>query len=362
MKLSEFNYNLPKELIAQKPISPRDHSRLLFLDRKNKAIKHRKFYNIEKYLNKGDVIVLNNSKVIPARLYGHKKTGGKVELLLSKPINREESIWECILKIKNPKIGQNLEFDENLRGKIFKNYGEGLFKIKFNIDKGGLEKILKKIGDTPLPPYIKSSSFAKASADKEKTKNEYQTVYADNKKQGSIACPTAGLHFTRKLINKLKKKGIEFEFVTLHVGLGTFKAVKTKKIEDHKIHSEYAEVEERTIKNIVQAKKNGKRIIACGTTSIRTLETVIPKYLDSKFKIKPFFGEIDTFIYPGYKFKIIDGIITNFHLPKTTLLMLISAFISKDKKIGIKIIKNAYKEAIIQEYRFYSFGDAMVIL
>jgi len=360
MKLSEFNYNLPKNLIAQKPKIPRDHSRLLFLDRKNMEIKHKKFYEIEKYLKKGDVIVLNNSKVIPARLYGHKKTGGKIELLLSKPKSREDSVWECILRIKNPKIGMKLIFSHNLEGKILKDKNEGVFEIGFNQDERGFRKILNEIGDTPLPPYISRQQENKKT--KKQIKKEYQTIYADSKKEGSIACPTAGLHFTKKLINRLKGKGIKFEFITLHVGLGTFKAVKTEKIEDYKIHSEYAEVEEKTIRHIIEAKKNSKRIIACGTTSIRTLETVMPKYLDSKFKVKQFFGEINTFIYPGYKYKIIDGIITNFHLPKTTLLMLVSAFISEDKEDGIKVLKKAYQEAIDEKYRFYRFGDAMLII
>lgn len=360
MKLSEFDYNLPDNLIAQYPKSPRDHSRLLFLDRENYRIKHNKFYEIETYLKKGDIIVLNNSKVIPARLYGKKSTGGKLELLLSKPKSREDSVWECILRIKNPKISMKLFFEHNLEGKILKIKDEGIFEVKFNQDERGFRKILNEIGDTPLPQYISRQQENKIT--KKQIKKEYQTVYADSKKEGSIACPTAGLHFTKELINKLRKKGIKFEYITLHVGLGTFKAVKTNKIEDHKIHSEYAEVEEKTIRNIVKAKKEGRRIIACGTTSIRTLETVIPKYLKSNILIKPFFGEINTFIYPGYKFRIINGIITNFHLPKTTLLMLVAAFISESKKDGIKILKKAYQEAINKKYRFYSFGDAMLII
>lgn len=360
MKLLDFDYNLPKNLIAQKPAKPRDYSRLLVLNKKDGKILHESFFEIDKFLKKGDIMVLNNSKVIPARLYGHKITGGKVELLLSKPKSREESVWECILKIKNPKIDLEIIFDKNFKGKIIKNLGEGIFEIKFNIDSRGLRKKLEKIGDTPLPPYIKTQEHKNIKT-KKKIKNNYQTVYADPKKQGSIACPTAGLHFTKGLIKRLKKKGIQFEFVTLHVGLGTFKAVKTRNIKDHKMHSEYAEVNKRTIQNIIKAKKEGKRIIACGTTSIRTLETVLPKYLNNSSKIKSFSGEINTFVYPGYKFKIIDSVITNFHLPKTTLLMLVSAFISEDKKEGIKTLKKAYREAINKEYRFYSFGDAMLI-
>lgn len=360
MKLSEFNYKLPKELIAQQPVKPRDHSRLLVLNRNNSKAVHEKFYNIEKYFKKSDTIVLNNSKVFQARIFGRKNTGGKVELLLSKPKSGEESTWECILKIKNPKIGQEINFEQNLSGGIIKILGEGVFEIKFNTDNRGLKKILNKIGDTPLPPYIAKNQ--KNIETKNKIKKDYQTVYADNKKEGSIACPTAGLHFTKELINRLKKKGIKFEYVTLHVGLGTFKSVKSENIEDHQMHAEYAEVNKNTIKNILKAKEEERRIIACGTTSIRTLETVIPQYLKNKNNIKSFYGEINTFIYPGYKFKIIDGIITNFHLPKTSLMMLISAFISEDKKEGIKVLKKAYQEAINEKYRFYSFGDAMLIL
>jgi S-adenosylmethionine:tRNA ribosyltransferase-isomerase len=360
MKLSDFDYNLPKNLIAQHPVSPRDHSRLLILSRKNNKFAHEKFYKIEKYFKKGDIIVLNNSKVIPARIYGCKKTGGRVELLLSKPKRGEENIWECILKIKNPKINSELVFDKKLKGKILKILGEGIFEIQFNINKRGFKKIFEEIGDTPLPPYISRQQNSKIT--KKQIRKNYQTVYADSKKEGSIAAPTAGLHFTKNLIKRLEKRGIEFEFVTLHVGLGTFKAVKTDKIEDHKMQTEYAEVNKKTIQNIIKAKKENRRIIACGTTAIRTLETVLPKYLKNSSKIKSFAREINTFIYPGYKFKIVNGIITNFHLPKTTLLMLVSAFISEDKKEGIKTLKKAYLEAINKKYRFYSFGDAMLIL
>lgn len=360
MKLSDFNYNLPKNLIAQKPISPRDHSRLLVLNRENDKIIHDRFYNLENYLEKGDIIVLNNSRVIPARIYGRKETGGRLELLLSRPKNREEGIWECILKIKNPKIGQKLQFKENLSGKIIKNLGEGIFEIKFNTTNRGLRRILEKIGDTPLPPYVKAQEHKNIKAKKE-IRNKYQTVYASDKKEGSIACPTAGLHFTKELLSKLRKKGIDFEYITLHVGLGTFKAVKTKNIKKHHMHAEYAEMDKKIIQKLIKAKKKRKRIIACGTTSIRTLETVLPQYLKEEKTIKSFSGNISTFIYPGYKFKVIDGIITNFHLPKTTLMMLIAAFISKDEKRGIKILKKAYQEAIKKKYRFYSFGDAMLI-
>lgn len=356
MKIADFNYRLPKNLIAQRPTKPRDHSRLLVLNRESSKIIHDRFYNIENYLRKGDVVVLNNSKVIPARIYGEKETGGAVELLLSKEL--DNNIWECILKIKNAQVGRDIYFPKNLKAKILENKGGGIFNIKFNKNKKEFRKSLEEIGEMPLPPYIKKST----STSKLNAKKQYQTIYADATKEGSVAAPTAGLHFTNRLIDKLKKRGVEFEFVTLHVGLGTFKPVQVDEVEDHKMHSEYAEVNKVTIQRILRAKEERRRIIACGTTSIRTLETVLPKYLNNKNEIKNFSGAINTFIYPGYKFKVVDAIITNFHLPKTTLLMLVSAFISTDQVQGVKILKKAYRKAIEKKYRFYSFGDAMLIL
>lgn len=365
MKLAEFDYKLPKDLIAQCPVSPRDSSRLLVLSRKSGDISHSRFFEIDKYLKKGDIIILNNSKVIPARLLGKKETGGKAEVLLIKRIdNSKINTWECLIKTKNPKITTKIYFCSDLEGKIVKILKNGVFQVEFNASDMKFRKLLYEIGETPLPPYIGKSKNVKI-------KNQYQTVYADPKKEGSIAAPTAGLHFTNRLMKKLKDKGIRFEYISLHVGLGTFQPVKTDKIEDHSIHSEFVEVNNDIIHKIIKAKNKGNRIIACGTTSARTLEAVIPQYLNENKKIKPYSDDVSIYIYPGYKFKVIDGLITNFHLPKTTLLMLISAFMAdskgkkvvsiKDQKKGVKLIKNAYKEAINNKYRFYSFGDSMFI-
>ena len=337
MKLSEFDYNLPEKLIAQKPTEPRDHSRLLVLDKKNGQIKHHKFYDIVNYLKEGDVLVVNNSKVFSARLFGKKKdTGGKVEILLNK--NIKDSVWEVIGK--NLKTGTELIFENsNLEAKVL-DKNDKLSNIKFNYENEVFFSEIEKIGHTPLPPYIKKD-------DTEKDKRDYQTVYA--KPVGSAAAPTAGLHFTKDLLDKIKTKGISIVEVTLHVGLGTFAPVEEDDIEEHKIHSEYYTVIQKDIVKVIKAKKEGRRIIAVGTTSTRVLETVFNN--PEKYS-----GWTNIFIYPGYKFKCIDGLITNFHLPKSTLLMLVSAFAGK------KNIDKAYKQAKDQEYRFFSYGDAMLII
>lgn len=348
MKFSNFDYFLPKKLIAQKPISPRDHSKLLVLKRKSGKILHWRFFQIEKFFKKGDILVLNNSKVIPARLLGFKKTGGRVEVLLLK---QKERLWEALINTRKPKILLEIFFKKGLVGRIVKNLGEEIFLVKFNFEGKKFNDLLKKIGETPLPPYIKSKE-----KDNKIIEKQYQTVYADSKKEGSVAAPTAGFHFTKRLIYRLKQKGVQIEFVTLHVGLGTFKPVKCKNIKDHKMHAEYAEINKATIRQLLKAKKEGRRIIACGTTSVRVLETVLPKFLTTyDSPLNTFNGFLSTFIYPGFKFKVVDAIITNFHLPKTTLLMLVSAFAGK------KLIDRAYQEAISKNYRFYSFGDAMLI-
>lgn len=342
MKLSDFDYNLPKELIAQKPIRPRDHSRLLVLDRKTGEIEHYKFYEIEEFLKKGDVLVLNNSKVIPARLLGKKKeTGGKIEVLLLRKIS--PCIWKTLLGGKGRKEGLEIEFEGKLSGKIIKKLPQGIWHIKFNFKNRKFEKILDKIGEAPVPPYIKIKD------QKSKVKNFYQTVYA--KYKGSVAAPTAGFHFTERLMNRLKKKGVQFEYVTLHVGYGTFQPVKEEQIEKHKMHSEYFSITKEVVKRLNKAKKEKRRIIAVGTTSCRVLESALKPY-NHKVILH---GKTNLFIYPGYKFKFTDALITNFHLPKSTLLMLVSAFAGKN------LIKKVYKEAIKKKYRFYSFGDAMMI-
>lgn len=337
MKLSEFDYNLPERLIAQKPVEPRDHSRLLVLDKTTGKIGHHTFYDIVKHLKKGDVLVVNNSKVFPARLFGKRKdTDGEVEILLNKKV--KDSTWEVIGK--NLKIGTEIIFERSkLEGKIIEKNNK-ISRVRFNMDDEEFFSEIEKIGHTPLPPYIKKD-------DTKKDKVDYQTIYA--KPVGSVAAPTAGLHFTEELLNKIKARGVEIIEVTLHVGLGTFAPVEEEDIEKHKIHTEYYTVIPSQIQKVIKAKKDGHRIIAVGTTSTRVLETIFSN-------LKQYSGWTDIFIYPGYKFKCIDGLITNFHLPKSTLLMLVSAFAGKH------YIDKAYKEAINKEYRFFSYGDAMLII
>jgi S-adenosylmethionine:tRNA ribosyltransferase-isomerase len=338
MKLSEFNFTLPKNLIAQKPASPRDACRLMVLDRGKKTLHHDRFYNIGKYLQAGDVLVLNNSKVLPARLIGKKKTGGKVEILLLKQIS--SASWECLVGFVPiaRQAGLKINFGKKLNGEITKREGDTAI-IKFNLSGVKLMEKVLKIGQPPTPPYIKR--LAKSL--------EYQTVYAKN--LGSVAAPTAGMHFTKALIKKIQKMGVEIEYVTLHVGLGTFQPVKVDDITKHKIHSEYFELNKRTTEKLNKAKYDGRRIIACGTTTVRILETCAQK---GKLSAKT--GETNIFIYPGYKFKFIDALLTNFHVPKSTLIMLVAAFAGK------KFIGRAYQTAIKKKYRFYSFGDTMLIL
>jgi S-adenosylmethionine:tRNA ribosyltransferase-isomerase len=334
MKIEELDYTLPKELIAQFPASPRDHSRLMVIDKKSKKFLHKYFFDLPDLLNANDVLVFNKTKVFPARVFGKKETGGKVEILLLKNIN--ENTWEALTK-PGLKLGQKILFDK-FSGIVI-NQENKVSILKFNLSYLDLLKHLEKIGKTPLPPYINS---------KEKEKNlreKYQTIYAE--KLGSAAAPTAGLHFTENLIQKLKEKGIQMEFVNLHVGLGTFEPVNEENLEDHKIHEEYFEVEKDTFKKIIDAKKIGKRIIAVGTTTTRVLETITPQKLS---------GNTNLFIYPPYKFKLVDGLITNFHLPKSTLLALVYAFAGKN------LTQKAYTEAVQKKYRFFSFGDASLYI
>ena len=339
MKVSEFNYNLPEELIAQTPIEKRDESRLMILDRENKTVEHKKFKNIIEYLEPGDVLVRNNTKVIPARLYGKKETGAKVEFLLLN--NIEGDIWECIVRPGNKlHVGTKVIFGEGiLTADILEIMPGGTRKVEFHY-QGIFNEILDKIGLMPLPPYIH---------ERLKQKDRYQTVYA--KYNGSAAAPTAGLHFTEELLQKLEEKGIIIANVTLHVGIGTFRPVKEDSVEEHKMHSEHYYIKQEDVDKINNAKENGKRVIAVGTTSCRVLETIA----DEKGMVKETEGDTQIFIYPGYKFKCLDGLITNFHLPQSTLLMLVSALAGKD------FIMNAYEEAVKQKYRFFSFGDAMFI-
>ena len=339
MNVTDFNYNLPTQLIAQTPIEKRDESRLMVLDIDSQKIEHKSFKNIIEYLNPGDCLVINNTKVLPARLYGKKTTGANVEFLLLN--TNQEDVWECIVRPGNKlHVGTEVIFgDGKLKAKILEIMPGGTRKVKFQYD-GIFQEILAEIGLMPLPPYIHEEL---------KQKERYQTVYA--KHNGSAAAPTAGLHFTEELLDKIKSKGIEIANVTLHVGIGTFRPVKVEKIEDHKMHSEHFYIKQEDVEKINNAKSNGNRVIAVGTTSCRVLETIA----NEEGKVIPTDGDTNIFIYPGYKFKCIDGLITNFHLPESTLLMLVSAFAGKD------FTMNAYNEAVAQEYRFFSFGDAMFI-
>ena len=341
MKTSDFYFDLPKELIAQDPLEDRSSSRLLVLDRKTGAREHRIFRDIVEYLNPGDCLVINNTKVIPARLYGAKEgTQAKIEILLLK--RREGDVWETLVKPgKKAKPGTKISFGDGLlMGEVLDVVDEGNRLIKFTYD-GIFEEILDQLGQMPLPPYITHQL---------KDKNRYQTVYA--KHDGSAAAPTAGLHFTPELLRQIEEKGVKIAHVTLHVGLGTFRPVKVEDVTEHHMHSEYFFIEEDQAKLINDTKAAGGRVIAVGTTSCRTLESAVGE--DGKLKATS--GWTDIFIYPGYQFKVIDALITNFHLPESTLLMLVSALAGKEN------IMNAYEEAVKERYRFFSFGDAMFIM
>ena len=341
MDINLFDYDLPKELIAQTPLKVRDSSRLLIMDKKSGELKHESFHNIIDYLQKGDVLVLNNTKVIPARLIGIKEeTGAVIELLLLKDLGEDE--WECLSKpAKRLKVGSIVSFGDGLlKAEVTEKFDEGITHVRLLYD-GILMEILDKLGTMPLPPYIH---------EKLEDQSRYQTVYA--KYSGSAAAPTAGLHFTNELLDDIRKKGIIVCFVTLHVGLGTFRPVEEDDILKHHMHSEYYVMDKETADILNKAKDEGRRIIAVGTTSTRTLETIAT---NNNGRFVACSGNTDIFIYPGYEFKGIDCLITNFHLPKSTLVMLVSALSSREN------ILNAYKEAIKDKYRFFSFGDAMFI-
>ncbi len=364
-KVADFDYHLPDGLIAQKPLRPRDRSRLLVLSRRDGEIEHRRFRDIIDYLQPGDLLVLNNSKVFPARLIGKKaESGGKIEIFLHRNDNlfkvpaaddRSDNVWECLIggRIRS---GQEVDFPKGLSAKVLRDNADGTWQVRFNLKGQKFWRVINTIGSVPLPPYIKRSR--RRASDE----SNYQTVFADDTKIGSVAAPTAGLHFTEDLLKKLKMKGVKIEYVTLHVGLGTFAPVKTEQISDHKMHSEFVIIGKRTVQAILEAKREHKRVIAVGTTSARALESsagsMMIGWADRQER-----GAIDQnqafwtniFIYPGYRFKVVDGLITNFHLPKSTLLMLVSALAGK------KAIDNAYREALGLKYRFFSYGDAMFI-
>lgn len=340
MKVEDFDYNLPEELIAQTPLEKRDSSKLLVLDKKTGAIEHRHFYNIIEYLEEGDTLVLNDTKVLPARLIGEKEeTKAVIEILLLKNIANDD--WECLVKpARRIKVGTIVSFGNGkLKAKCIKEEPDGIrhFTLIYN---GILLEILEELGTMPLPPYIH---------EKLKDQSRYQTVYA--KEIGSAAAPTAGLHFTKELLEEIKAKGVNIAYITLHVGLGTFRPVGVSKVEEHKMHSEYYQMSKEVAQLLTKTKQNHHKIIAVGTTSTRTLEAIMAKYNE----FRECSGWTDIFIYPGYEFKAIDNLITNFHLPKSTLVMLVSALAGREN------ILNAYQEAINQEYRFFSFGDAMLI-
>ena len=340
MKTDDFDYYLPEELIAQTPLEKRDESRLLVLDKQNGNIYHKKFYNIIDYLNPGDTLVLNDTKVIPARIIGIKEeTNAVIELLLLK--NTDSNYWESLAKpAKRVKIGTIISFGDGLlKAKCIKVLEDGIRMFELIYD-GILYEILDKLGTMPLPPYIH---------EKLDDQSRYQTVYAKN--VGSAAAPTAGLHFTSDLLEKIKAKGVNIAYVTLHVGLGTFRPVNVSDVTKHKMHSEYYELNKENATLINETKNKGGKIVVVGTTTVRVLETVMSKYGE----LKPCSGFTDIFIYPGYKYKIVDNLITNFHLPKSTLIMLVSALAGKDK------IMEAYNKAVQEKYRFFSFGDAMFI-
>ncbi len=340
MKVSDFNFDLPEELIAQHPLEKRDASRLMVLDKNTGVIEHKSFHDVIEYLNEGDTLVLNNTRVMPARLIGEKEgTGGKIEFLLLKRIEGDK--WECLAKPgKRAKIGQTFTFGEGkLKCKVIDIIEEGNRIIEFSYE-GIFEQVLDELGEMPLPPYI---------TEKLDDRERYQTVYS--KEKGSAAAPTAGLHFTNELLEEIKSKGINIAYLTLHVGLGTFRPVKVDDINEHIMHSEYYHLDKENADIINETKKRGNKIIAVGTTSTRTLETIG----DENGFVREQSGWTDIFIYPGYKYRVIDELITNFHLPESTLIMLVSALAGKEN------VMNAYNTAVKERYRFFSFGDSMII-
>ncbi|ACD23197.1 tRNA preQ1(34) S-adenosylmethionine ribosyltransferase-isomerase QueA [Clostridium botulinum] len=340
MNVKDFDFYLPEELIAQHPLEKRDTSRLMVLDKETGEISHKNFYDIIDYLNEGDTLVLNNTRVMPARLIGEKEgTGGKIEFLLLKRVEKDR--WECLAKPgKSARVGRRFTFgDGKLKAEVVEVKDNGNRIVEFYYE-GIFEEVLDSLGEMPLPPYIH---------ERLEDRERYQTVYS--KENGSAAAPTAGLHFTEELLHKIKDRGINIAYVTLHVGLGTFRPVKVDTIEDHEMHSEYYHLSKEDAEVINATKKRGNKVISVGTTSTRTLETIA----DEDGNVKETNGWTNIFIYPGYKFKVVDRLITNFHLPESTLIMLVSTLAGKEH------VMNAYEEAVKEKYRFFSFGDAMFI-
>lgn len=336
MQTKDFDYHLPAERIAQRPMSPRDHSRLMVMDRASGNITHKHFFDLPELLQPGDVLVMNNSKVIKARLTATKDTGGKLEVFLLRPLS--DARWEVLIGGRGAAPGKTLTLESGVTCRVLEQQND-TWIVEFNKADDEFDRVIAEIGDIPLPPYIKERA----------NDAEYQTVYAKHK--GSVAAPTAGLHFTDELLSKLRAKGVQVEFITLHVGLGTFKPVTATRVEDHNIHTELAEVSPATAERLNNAKREGRRVIAVGTTSVRTLEG----FANERGELQHGTRDLDIYIYPGYTFRFTDAMITNFHLPKSSLLMLVSAFSSRER------ILNAYDQAIQHQYRFYSFGDAMLL-
>lgn len=340
MRVADFNFELPDELIARFPMEDRTASRLLKLAGNSGEITHHTFSDVLDFINPNDLIIFNNTKVIPARMFGQKASGGKVEVLVERVVDKH-TVLAHVRANKSPKVGNELILEETATAVMQGRQGE-LFELKFEGEEGVLD-ILDRIGHMPLPPYIDRP-------DNEKDRNRYQTVYG--KKPGAVAAPTAGLHFDDALLAKLKDKGVDLGFVTLHVGAGTFQPVRVDKIEDHHMHSEYIEVPEQVVAQIKACRERGGRVVAVGTTSMRSLESAAMK---SEGELAPFYGDTDIFIFPGYEFQVVDAMITNFHLPESTLIMLVSAFAGQEN------IMNAYNTAIAEKYRFFSYGDAMFL-
>lgn len=361
MNTSDFDYNLPTELVAQKSIEPRDHSRLMLVDKKNKKTEHKQFFNIIDYFKKGDLLVWNNSKVFKARLLGKLVSNNDeslkgherpMEVFLVRPMENF-GVWQALAKPgKHAKPGTKIHFVDNFDAEVLMKKDDGTILVQFDYDADKVRELANRYGHIPIPPYVK---------DEPHELEMYQTAYASGDKEGSVAAPTAGFHFTPDLIQKLKEKGVEFAEVTLHVGLGTFLPVKSERIEDHTMHSEWVELSSETAEKINKAKSEARRVVAVGTTTVRTLEGIAKMQsaelrMQNKDFIHPYIGDINLFIMPGFEFKIIDALVTNFHLPKSTLLMLVSAF-AGDREFMLK----CYQEAVEQKYRFFSFGDGMFI-
>jgi S-adenosylmethionine:tRNA ribosyltransferase-isomerase len=342
MRIEEFDYHLPTSLIAQYPSSQRGETSLMILHRQTGVIEHQAFQDITKYLNAGDLLVMNNTRVLPARLIGKKETGGRIEMLLIPSWNGTKGEWKALIKGSGKvKRGARIQFEPGLQGEI-EEVKDGKGKVSFSY-QGEVTDILRKIGHTPLPPYIKRG-------DEPLDRERYQTVFAE--RDGSIAAPTAGLHFTHALLQSLKENGVRTTMITLHIGIGTFAPVKARDIEDHTMEAEWIEISEETAREIKDTKARGGRVISVGTTTTRALES----FSDGNGGVRCGKGMTSLFIYPPYRFRVIDGLVTNFHLPKSTLIMLVSAFAGKD------LLMKAYQEAVRRKYQFYSYGDAMLII